>query len=153
MLPHAQAPATGVHEDGLAPPHVSAGTPAASLADTLVAVEGRHTDETRHARERRETIESVVEYLEERHTGLSHREIRRVAEVIVDECTEHDIDPSLVLAVIQVESAGYHRAMSHVGALGLMQIMPATGETLARDLGMEWHGPEMLFDPVVNVRL
>jgi len=34
-----------------------------------------------------------------------------------------------------------------------MQIMPATGEELAQDRGMAWHGPETLFDPVVNVQL
>jgi hypothetical protein len=154
VLPDAQTSATRVLEDGLAPaPHVNTGPAAASLADALAPLEGRHAGERMHPSERPERIQSVVEYLEERHTGLSHREILLVAEAIVDECTRHDVDLHLVLGVIQVESAGYHRAVSPVGALGLMQIMPPTGENLARDHGMEWHGPAMLFDPVVNVQL
>ena len=36
------------------------------------------------------------------------------------------VSPALVLAVIAVESAGRVRAVSHAGAAGLMQLMPAT---------------------------
>ena len=38
------------------------------------------------------------------------------------------VSPSLVLAVISVESAGQPQAVSHAGAEGLMQLMPATAE-------------------------
>ena len=38
-------------------------------------------------------------------------------------------------------------------ARGLMQIMPATGEELARRLGHPWHGPDALFDPTLNLKL
>ncbi len=38
------------------------------------------------------------------------------------------VSPSLVLAVISVESAGKPQAVSHAGAQGLMQLMPATAE-------------------------
>ncbi|MBT8418594.1 MAG: lytic transglycosylase domain-containing protein [Silicimonas sp.] len=37
-----------------------------------------------------------------------------------------DVSPALVLAVIAVESAGRVEAVSHAGAQGLMQLMPAT---------------------------
>ena len=59
----------------------------------------------------------------------------------------------MVLAVIHTESGYYNFARSSVGALGLMQIMPATGEMLAREAGIRWTGPELLFDPEVNLRL
>ena len=36
------------------------------------------------------------------------------------------VSPALVLAVISVESAGQPKAVSHAGAQGLMQLMPAT---------------------------
>jgi soluble lytic murein transglycosylase-like protein len=56
---------------------------------------------------------------------------------------EHAISPALVRAVIQAESAWNVRAVSSKGALGLMQLMPAT----ALDLGVS--NP---FDPVQNIR-
>jgi len=40
-----------------------------------------------------------------------------------------------------------------VGAMGLMQLMPATAEDVAGRIGLRWAGPETLFDPVTNVRL
>jgi hypothetical protein len=39
-----------------------------------------------------------------------------------------DVSPALVLAVIGVESAGQSAAVSHAGAVGLMQLIPATAE-------------------------
>ena len=39
-----------------------------------------------------------------------------------------DVSPALVLAVISVESAGRSDAVSHAGAQGLMQLIPATAE-------------------------
>ena len=34
-----------------------------------------------------------------------------------------------------------------------MQLLPPTGKEQAEDLGIEWKGPDTLFDPIVNVRL
>jgi soluble lytic murein transglycosylase-like protein len=45
----------------------------------------------------------------------------------------HDLDPALVMAVIHVESRFKTRAVSHRGAMGLMQIIPLTAE----ELGLE----------------
>jgi soluble lytic murein transglycosylase-like protein len=39
-----------------------------------------------------------------------------------------DVSPALVLAVIGIESAGQSDAVSHAGAVGLMQLIPATAE-------------------------
>lgn len=43
------------------------------------------------------------------------------------------LDPDLVRAVIQVESGGQVMALSHKGAMGLMQLMPGTAQQLAVD--------------------
>ena len=52
------------------------------------------------------------------------------------------------------EESGYRpEVVSVVGARGLLQIMPATGARLARDLGILSFDPDDLFDPMLNFRL
>lgn len=65
---------------------------------------------------------------------------------------QYDLDPYLILALMREESLFNPRAMSRTGARGLMQIMPATGQGIAKNLKMPWTDAEMLFDPETNVR-
>lgn len=65
-----------------------------------------------------------------------------LAQLIRDQAQRHRIDPLLVKAVILAESAGRRDATSPKGALGLMQLMPAT----ARRFGVT--DP---YDPAQNV--
>jgi hypothetical protein len=51
---------------------------------------------------------------------------QRYAAIIDRVSAEQGVDPKLVRAVIQVESAYQHRAVSRKGAIGLMQLMPVT---------------------------
>jgi soluble lytic murein transglycosylase-like protein len=95
----------------------------------------------------------IYSRLSRRHTALPLRERVALAHTIVREARAQGLDPDLVLAVIEVESGGYHLAVSSVGALGLMQILPTTGEELAGKLGIAWHGDDTLFDPTTNVKL
>ena len=147
--PGATAPGVDRSTDALPPVAAAGPSGATSLADTVAGIEGSATPPSGRDGE----IERVRSFLEERHTGLAQREIVEVARTIVDEAHAEDVEIDLVLAVIQVESAGYHRAVSPVGALGLMQLMPSTGKHLARERGIPWYGPATLFDPVVNVKL
>ena len=58
-----------------------------------------------------------------------------------------DLRPDLIAAVIAVESAGDPKAVSSAGAMGLMQLMPATWAQLRAQLSL---GPDP-FDPRDNV--
>jgi soluble lytic murein transglycosylase-like protein len=96
---------------------------------------------------------AIADHLASRRTGLGPAEIARLAAAVVGEARAKDFDPWLVLAVIEVESNFHNFAVSPVGALGLMQILPSTGEALAHRLGIPWHGSRTLFDPEANVKL
>jgi soluble lytic murein transglycosylase len=97
--------------------------------------------------------DEVAALLSRYMTGLAPFELRRAAEAVLRESARNRIDPKLVLAVMHTESGFYNFARSPVGALGLMQIMPATGEMLAREAGLKWSGPDALFAPELNLRL
>jgi soluble lytic murein transglycosylase-like protein len=101
----------------------------------------------------KQIVDQILRRLAMRHTALSKRERIALVQTIIREARAQNLDPSLVVAVIEVESAGYHLAVSHVGAMGLMQLLPSTGKELAAKMNIEWNGPDTLFDPTINVRL
>ncbi len=62
------------------------------------------------------------------------------------------LDPAWVFAMARQESAFNARARSSAGAMGLMQIMPATGRRIASDLNVSLKENWRLFDPKLNAR-
>jgi hypothetical protein len=93
----------------------------------------------------------------QRRRNVFYEEMRRVNEalrrdffaanmpygdLIYEKAEKYDVDPALVAAVIEQESRFRHTAKSHVGARGLMQLMPRTGR---------WMGARDLYDPEQNV--
>jgi soluble lytic murein transglycosylase len=102
---------------------------------------------------RESEVAAIAATLSRRPTGLTAGEVDAVARTIVVEARRYALEPSLVLAVMHVESRFYNFAVSPVGAIGLMQVMPDTGAYLAARIGIDWVGPQTLFDPTTNVRL
>jgi soluble lytic murein transglycosylase-like protein len=73
----------------------------------------------------------------------SHAKRARFEPLVQEHAQRQGLRPDLVRAVIQVESGFNPRARSPKGAMGLMQLMPAT----ARELGVR-----DAYDPAENVR-
>ncbi len=53
---------------------------------------------------------------------------RKLAPLIRQQARKHKVDPALVMAIIHAESAYDQNALSKAGAVGLMQLMPATAK-------------------------
>ena len=65
---------------------------------------------------------------------------------------EYGLNRYLVAAVIHCESGNRPAVRSPKGAVGLMQIMPATGAWIAEKLELKGFHEDMLLDPAVNIR-
>lgn len=63
------------------------------------------------------------------YVKLSERR-KKYASLIQTAASKHRLDPNLIHAVIQAESAYNPTAVSKAGAVGLMQLMPKTAERL-----------------------
>ena len=68
------------------------------------------------------------------------------------ESKANNLDPLFFAALIRQESFWDASAGSPAGALGLTQVIPATGEAIARELGVREFAPAQLFQPPVSLR-
>jgi soluble lytic murein transglycosylase len=65
----------------------------------------------------------------------------------------NQLDPGHVFAVIRTESAFNKDARSGAGAMGLMQLMPATGRSTARKYRIPLASTKSLYEPEQNIRI
>jgi soluble lytic murein transglycosylase len=63
------------------------------------------------------------------------------------------LDEAIVYSIIRQESRFMPEARSRVGAMGLMQLMPATARWVARQIPVQPFSPAMLSQPEVNIRM
>jgi len=62
--------------------------------------------------------------------------------IILEAASRHGVDPAIIKAIIMAESNYNPRAVSHRGAMGLMQLMPTTAKAL---------GVNDIFNPEQNI--
>lgn len=72
---------------------------------------------------------------------------------LVREARRRDLHSSWVFAITRQESAFMADARSHAGAMGLMQLMPATARETARKYGIPLSSPQQALNPDINIQL
>ncbi len=65
--------------------------------------------------------------------------------------TTYDLDPALLAALIASESGFDAEAVSPAGAIGLMQILPSTGTSIAQRRGLDGFDTATLAEPATNL--
>lgn len=73
-------------------------------------------------------------------------------DTLIEHGRRFGVDPLLALGLMRQESVYNAQALSHAGAMGLMQVMPNTGAKVAAMLGETRYSPTQLEDPVHNLR-
>ena len=76
----------------------------------------------------------------------------RYEHIVVGHAENYELEPQLVAAVIYQESKFKADAVSASGAVGLMQLLPETGQGIADRTGGENWTPEDLRNPELNIR-
>lgn len=74
------------------------------------------------------------------------------ADQVQSNASLQQLDPALVFGLMRQESMLDKDAQSPVGARGLMQIMPETGQQIARKMNEPWQSASSLFNPDTNIR-
>lgn len=65
---------------------------------------------------------------------------------------KHTVPAAMIMAVMREESLFKTQSVSKAKAVGLMQIMPQTGQEIATQLGVTWSGAQDLKDPKINIQ-
>lgn len=75
------------------------------------------------------------------------------ADTILAEAEAQNVDPAMIAAIIRQESLFEKSAESVVGARGLMQVMPGTGEYVAERSGFENFDVDQLWLPYISIKM
>jgi len=136
---------------------VAAGT----VDSKVIATQGLHEfaplyrTETGFSKEVEIFIQDVVT---DRMPGATSKTLSQVTRQILLSSVESNLDPILILAVIQHESKFNSKTIGDAGEIGLMQIKPTTASWIAKRMGLKtpnFSGTHKtrLFDPKTNIQL
>lgn len=99
------------------------------------------------------TVATLFDALSRCRAALPESERWRIAGTIHQESRKYGYDPLFVEAMIEVESQCKPTARGIRGAIGLIQIKPATAKAVAEESGLPWRGAAALKDGPLNIRL
>jgi soluble lytic murein transglycosylase-like protein len=107
--------------------------------------------------QRRNSLKKITAIISRYNANMVEEQRLAIANEIYSMSEKYpNLNVDFICATITHESAKTWdpKVVSKVGAMGLMQIMPATGAFLAAEEGIEWSSAEeVLFQPIYNIRL
>lgn len=98
-------------------------------------------------------ISKIHGILSEARLNMPVLEQENLAALIYRESHMNGYDPELILSVIMTESSFRKYAYSHKGAIGLMQLLPGTGQALAARNHIPLFENTALYEPHLNIKL
>lgn len=101
----------------------------------------------------RRVIRRTSDLLESEGHAVDEHSLRQIARIAERASLTYRLPPALILSVIHSESRFRPDAVSPAGAIGLMQIQPATAVHFADATGLPAPSFMSLFDPEVNIPL
>ncbi len=96
---------------------------------------------------------SIVRILRLELPNHSEAELHELARLVLKLSDRYKFSPILVLSLIKVESGFDRLAVSHQGAMGLMQIKPSTAMEVASRIRVPLEADHELYQPAVNMVL
>lgn len=95
----------------------------------------------------------IYRWTRDRLPAEHRKNYQRIAQAIIDESLKNGFDPVFLLSIIQTESRFDPLAAGTSGEIGLMQILPPTGEWISAKARLPWKDKNTLKDPVANIRI
>ena len=120
---------------------------------SLVQVQRAKIDTLRVEKLQLHTGIMLRDYLSEVRVRLPQETMQDMSESITNASVKFDVPPEMILAIIRIESTFDTAAVSNKGAIGLMQLMPATARQVAEELQIDWPGVEILEHPAINIEM
>ena len=78
---------------------------------------------------------------------------KQYSEYVEKYSKENDIESTWIYSIIKAESNFDSKAKSKIGAIGLMQVMPATANEICKETGIEEITEEELFEIETNIKI
>jgi soluble lytic murein transglycosylase-like protein len=113
-------------------------------------------EENRQLKERIQKYENLSGYIEDSFinaNNITREEARELTNVFWEQVKLYELDPWKSASWIYQESQFKITAVSHKGAVGLTQIMPKTGQEIARKMGIRWEGQRTLLNPENSLKM
>lgn len=71
------------------------------------------------------SVQKTIDYIQSKNKHVSNADAYQIVKSTTEWSTKYGLDPQLILAVQEVESSFNKFAISHMGALGIMQVIPS----------------------------